>query len=92
MAYFTDRQAKDIWKARWRGVKVQTLIKEYGENTYRFYEVWKEEKNMGTRLAAYEELKLEDPKLAASINPLPHKQTSQVIDVPHSAQLDMFSA
>ncbi|SDP36771.1 hypothetical protein SAMN05428967_1790 [Phyllobacterium sp. YR620] len=79
MSYFTDKQAKDIWKARWRGESVQSLIGRYGQNTFRFYEVWMETRNVGSRLDAYEEFKVEAPHLAVDIDPQPHTPRRRVV-------------
>ncbi|MCO6386889.1 hypothetical protein [Aliihoeflea sp. 40Bstr573] len=82
MTYFSDKQAKDIWKARWRGEAVQSLVARYGENPFRFYEVWSEERNEGSRKAAYQELMTEDPSLAKRTNPTPHTPTRRVTQRP----------
>lgn len=79
MAYFTDAQAKDIWKSKWRSETVQSLIARYRENTLRFYEVWQEKKNIGTRLEAFEEFKIENPRMAATTDPSPHVPTRRVV-------------
>ena len=79
MAYFSDTQAKEIWKAKWRRETVQSLVARYGENTLRFYEVWEEKRNAGTRLEAFEEFKFESPTLAGAIDPSPHKPTRKVV-------------
>lgn len=82
MAYFSDDQAIEIWKAKWRGETIQSLIKRYGENPFRFYEIWKEDRNKGTRLIAFEQFKAEDPKLAARTKPEPHKEKRRVVPKP----------
>jgi hypothetical protein len=79
MSYFSDAQAKEIWKAKWKGETVQSSIARFGENTFRFYEVWSEEKNSGTRLEAFNELKLENPILASRTNPAPHVARRRVV-------------
>ncbi|GMB83348.1 hypothetical protein NN6n1_41310 [Shinella zoogloeoides] len=78
MAYFSDPQAKDIWKARWLGEGVQALVERYRQSPFRFYEVWTEERNQGTRLKALEEFKREHPDKAGNIDPSPHKPKRRV--------------
>lgn len=92
MSYFSDAQAVEIWKARWCGATIQSLLKRYGENPFRIYEVLMEERNIGTRLVAYEELKIENPALAARTTPTPHIQRRMVVPKPitGSGQLTLF--
>ncbi|WP_275786857.1 hypothetical protein [Pararhizobium gei] len=92
MSYFTDEQAREIWKARWRGETVQSLVGKYGENQFRLYEVWEEKKNEGTRLIAYEEFKRENPEIAALTNPIAHIPRRKVISFPKdNGQLGLFA-
>ena len=92
MACFSDAEAIEIWIARWNKTKVQDLIAKYKKNTFRFYEVWKEEVNPGTRLKAFEQLKRENPKLASQTNPKPHIPTRKVVpnNLFDSKQLSLF--
>ena len=93
MSYFTDEQAKEIWKAKWRGETVQSLIQKHGENPFRFYEVWSEEKNQGTRIIAFEEFKRDNPQIALRTVPAVHVQKRKVIPIqvkPSPNQLEMF--
>ncbi|GLR50700.1 hypothetical protein GCM10007923_19080 [Shinella yambaruensis] len=78
MAYFSDPQAKDIWKARWLGEGVQALVERYRQSPFRFYEVWTEERNQGTRLKAFDEFKREHPDKAAIVDASPHKPKRRV--------------
>ncbi len=94
MTYFTNDEAVAIWKAKWMGEGVQALVLRYERSPFRFYEVWTEQKNNGTRLIAYEEFKKEHPHLALQTNPMPHTPRRQVISRPPPSspgQLDMFS-
>ncbi len=91
MAFFSDSQAIDIWKAKWRGDSVQSLISTYGENPFRFYEVWMELRNVGTRLLAFEELKVENPQLAAKTNPEPHLPKRRVVTMRHLGSDEAYS-
>lgn len=53
MAHFTEDQAIEIWIAKWLGVPVQKLIQKYdGCNNWRFYEVFQEDQNAGSRQKA----------------------------------------
>ncbi|THF50347.1 hypothetical protein [Allorhizobium terrae] len=94
MSYFTDKVAIEIWKARWYGIPVQDLVAKYRENPFRFYEVWEEKKNVGTRLEAYEQLKRENPLLAANTNPVCHVPKRKVIHrrTFEGGQIEMFQS
>jgi hypothetical protein len=92
VSYFTDDQAIEIWKARWCGTTIQALIRKYGENPFRIYEVLSEERNGGTRLVAFEQLKIENPIVAARTDPKPHVQKRMVVPLPitDTDQLHLF--
>jgi hypothetical protein len=94
MAYFSDEDAIEIWKAKWRGEGVQTLVERYKRSPFRFYEVWTEAKNAGTRLIAIEQFKHESPQLALRVDTSPHTPRRKVIvaaSVSTSSQLEMFA-
>ena len=92
MSYFTDEQAIEIWKAKWRNEGVQSLVLRYKQSPFRFYEVWTEQKNYGMRLVAFAQFMEEDPELARQTDPSPHMPKRKVIFTPPPGpeQLDMF--
>lgn len=93
MTYFSDEDAIEIWKAKWRGEGVQSLVERYRRSPFRFYEIWTETKNPGTRLIAIEQLKHEAPHLASHVDTSPHIPKRKVIvspSTPSSSQLEMF--
>ena len=92
MSYFTDEEAVEIWKAKWRKEGVQSLVVRYKKSPFRFYEIWTEQKNAGTRLVAFEQFKREEPALALHTDPSPHIPRRQVVirSPDCSRQLDMF--
>jgi len=79
MSYFSDDQAVDIWKAKWLGETVQSLVGRYKENPFRFYEVWEEERNPGARERAWSEFQTEHPAVAATTVPEPHVPKRKVV-------------
>jgi hypothetical protein len=92
MSYLSDDQAIEIWKAKWSGTTVQTLTQRYRANPFRIYEVLTEQRNSGTRIAAFEQLKVENPLLAARVDPSPHIQRRMVVPRPttNPDQLNLF--
>lgn len=92
MNYFTNEQAKEIWKAKWLGVGPQKLVEKYKKSPFRFYEVWGEEKNVGTREEALSEFTHEHPELVATTDFSPHQRRRQVVQLPpkQDGQLDFF--
>jgi len=91
MSYFSDDQAVDIWISKWLGEKKQALIAKYGENNFRFYEVWTEERNFGTRLKAWALFQQRYPDLVASVDPSPHVPTRRVVSAQLSVDGDQLS-
>lgn len=78
----THSIAKDVWKAKWLGIKLRDLISKYDQDPRRFYEVWEEKCNKGSRLEAFEEFRLEHPKLASATDPSPHIPKRRVVMLP----------
>lgn len=93
MNFFSDTQAIEIWKSRWLGFGVQSLVEQYKKSPFRFYEVWSEEKNVGTRAVAWEQFKSEFPEQAKHVDPTPHVAKRKVIPLLRNpdGQIDMFN-
>ena len=93
MNFFSDAQAIEIWKSRWLGSGVQSLVEKYKKSPFRFYEVWTEEKNIGTRTTAWEQFQAEFPEKAKYVDPAPHVAKRKVIPIRRSSdgQTDLFT-
>jgi hypothetical protein len=76
---FTDVEAKEIWKARWLGEKLRSLVTRFDRDPRRFYELWQEKRNKGSRLEAFKEFQMEYPELALSVDPSPHTPERKVV-------------
>lgn len=92
MDYFTNREAIDIWKAKWLGVGPQKLVETYKKSPFRIYEVWSEDKNIGSREEAKSEFIHEHPELIEVTDFSPHKKRRKVVHLPtkDKGQLDLF--
>lgn len=92
MQYFTDEQAVEIWMAKWLGVGVQALVERYKRSPFRFYEVWKEEKNVGSRLVALERFAREFPERADAVDTSSHVPKRKVVplQVDSYGQMSLF--
>lgn len=84
MSCFNNEQAKELWKSRWQRVPIKKLVAKYGADPRRFYEVWSEETNPGSRLEALSEFTLENPDLASAIDPQPHQSRLRVVPKPNA--------
>ena len=60
----TFDDAIQIWIRRWLGDESQAIILHYKQNPLRVYEVWWEEKFIGSRITAMNLFKEKYPKLA----------------------------
>ena len=92
MQYFNDEQAIEVWIAKWLGTGVQALVERYKRSPFRFYEVWTEEKNIGSRLAALRQFAREHPELLEITDTSPHVQKRKVIprQIDNSGQMSLF--
>ena len=92
MQYFTDEQAVDIWIAKWLGTGVQALVERYKRSPFRFYEVWTEEKNTGSRLLALERLERDYPERVCLVDTSAHVPKRKVIprQTDNSRQMSLF--
>lgn len=83
----TERDAVDIWIARWLRIRPRDLIQRYGCDPRRLYEVWQEERFPGSRDKALRRFLAEFPDMANRIDPGPHIRHSKA---PHPDQLQLF--
>jgi hypothetical protein len=83
----TRSDAVDIWIARWLRVRRTDLVRRYGCDPRRLYEIWGEERFAGSRAEALEEFKRRFPKLIERVDPGPHRRISRAT---HPDQLSFF--
>jgi hypothetical protein len=84
----TEADAVEIWIARWLRVRPRDLIRRYGCDPRRLYEIWGEEKFQGSRARALEEFRQRFPRLIDRVDPGPHRRISRAA---HPDQLDFFA-
>lgn len=94
MSHFSDEQAIEIWIKRWSGVPVQKMIQEYGGcNNWRFYEVFQEITNAGTRDIAQKRFFAMFPNKAGKVDTSPHVPKRKLVAKNSESQSspDLFS-
>jgi hypothetical protein len=84
----TEADAINIWIARWIRVRPSELVKRYGCDPRRLYEIWEEAKFPGSRRLALVEFAKRYPGLEARIDPGAH---TRIPKVPHPDQMSLFS-
>lgn len=84
----TAADAVDIWLARWHRIRRVDLIRRYGCDPRRLYDIWEERAFPGSREKALQVLEAQYPGLASRVDLGPHQR------VPKSAagpdQLELF--
>lgn len=85
----TEADAVDIWIARWLRVRPCDLIRRYGCDPRRLYEIWQEERFPGSRSKALAEFRARYPTLSDRIDPGPHLRIPRTA---HPDQLWLFDA
>jgi hypothetical protein len=83
----TEADAVDIWIARWLRVRRKELIRRYGCDPRRLYEIWEEVRFAGSRAKALEAFHERFPSLIDRLDPGPHRRISRA---PHPDQLSLF--
>lgn len=83
----TERDAIDIWIARWLRVRRKDLLARYNCDPRRLYEVWQEDRFKGSRAKALAEFRARFPTLTDRIDPGPHLRVSKA---PHPDQMALF--
>lgn len=64
---------------KWKGDKISDIASDYRENPYRLYEVFSEEKNIGSRLKAKFRFEQKFPKLVNTTDFSPHESKRKVV-------------
>lgn len=83
----TEDDAVAIWIARWLKVRPSELVKRYGCDPRRLYEVWEETRFPGSRKRALTEFQARFPGLKERIDPGPHRRIPATV---HPDQLSLF--
>lgn len=83
----TEAHAIEIWIARWLRVRRVDLVRRYGCDARRLYEIWQEERFAGSREKALEAFAARFPSLVERIDFGPHVRISRA---PHPDQLRLF--
>ncbi|HEX2840917.1 hypothetical protein [Hyphomicrobium sp.] len=83
----TERDAIDIWIARWLRIRPRDLIQRYGCDPRRLYEIWQEERFPGSRDEALRQFLTQFPAMADRFDAGPHVRHSKA---PHPDQLHLF--
>ncbi|MFA5952057.1 MAG: hypothetical protein WC807_17430 [Hyphomicrobium sp.] len=83
----SERDAIDIWIARWLRVRRRDLVVRYGCDPRRLYEIWQEERYAGSRTKALAEFRMRFPTLMDRIDSGPHCRISRA---PHPDQISLF--
>lgn len=83
----TESDAVDIWIARWLRLRPRDLIRRYGCDPRRLYEIWQEDRFPGSRAKALDLFLVRYPALADRIDPGPHLRFSKSA---HPDQLRLF--
>jgi hypothetical protein len=64
----TEKDAVDIWIARWLGVRMKDLVQRYGCDPRRLYEIWWEERFIGSRQKARDAFAERHPALTDRVD------------------------
>jgi hypothetical protein len=83
----TEKDAVDIWIARWLRIRRKDLLDRYGCDPRRLYEIWEEERFTGARAKAIEQFRTCYPTLVDRIDYGRHKRISRA---EHPDQLSLF--
>lgn len=86
-AVLTEDHAIEIWIARWLRVRRVDLVRRYGCDARRLYEIWQEERFAGSRAKALETFRARFPSLLDRTDFGPHQRISRA---PHPDQLHLF--
>ena len=86
----TGEDAVDIWILRWLNVRRKDILARYGCDSRRLYEVWWEERFIGSRRRAMEIFRERYPALADRVDYGPYKRIARTSDA--DRQLSLFEA
>ncbi|MGI9404296.1 MAG: hypothetical protein ACR2OF_07305 [Hyphomicrobium sp.] len=83
----TEADAVQIWIARWLRVRRSDLVRRYGCDSRRLYEIWEEVRFAGTRDKAAQLFAARYPSLIDRVDYGPHRRISRGT---HPDQLALF--
>jgi hypothetical protein len=83
----TETDAVDIWIARWLGIRRKDLVRRYGCDPRRLYEIWEGLRFAGARAKALEVFAVRFPSLLERVDFGPHRRIPRA---PHPDQLALF--
>lgn len=83
----TEKDAIDIWIARWLRIRRRDLLERYGCDPRRLYEIWQEDRFAGSRAKAIEIFRERYPALVDRIDYGRHQRVSRTV---HPDQLSLF--
>jgi hypothetical protein len=83
----TEQDAVDIWIARWLRIRRKDLVRRYGCDPRRLYEIWEGERFPAARAKALEVFEQRFPSLLDRVDFGPHRRH---VRAPHPDQLSMF--
>jgi hypothetical protein len=84
----TTEDAIDIWILRWLNVRRKDILARYGCDSRRLYEVWWEERFVGSRKRAMEIFRERHPALADRVDYGPYRRIARTVD--EDRQLSLF--
>jgi hypothetical protein len=84
----TAADAVDIWILRWLNVRRKDILARYGCDPRRLYEIWWEERFVGSRKRAIEAFRERYPELADRVDYGPYKRIARTVD--EDRQLSLF--
>lgn len=84
----TTEDAIDIWVLRWLNVRRKDILARYGCDSRRLYEVWWEERFVGSRKRAMEIFRERYPTLADRVDYGPYKRIARTVD--EERQMSLF--
>lgn len=82
-----ETDAVNIWIARWLRVRPKELVRRYGCDPRRLYEIWEETRFPGSRAKALELFAQRFPNLQNRFDPGPHRRIPLTA---HPDQLNLF--
>lgn len=85
--HLSEADAVDIWIARWLRIRRIDLVRRYGCDPRRLYEIWEERRFPGSRAKALAILQVRYPTLLGRTDYGPHRRISLA---PDANQLSFF--
>ncbi len=84
----SEKDAVDIWIARWLGIRLKDLVARYGCDPRRLYEIWWEERFVGSRQKARDVFAERHPALTDRIDFSRRQRFAR--PGPHPSQMTLF--